>query len=422
MALVSDDCGLNRLYIFNNESERWNEIHHPDFDNSDFLNLVLDENSNLIGKVFSCGWNYLSPIDSVWSPIYTPGLVAGNQAGYLQNYLATERKDFGFNAYTLYSTDNYGKSWDSVRTFNQGITGLHYFGNGYILLHTKLNGYSFYISKDYGENFDYVTSSSIIDFPVHAFKLDFDQKLIATNPNTFNGSFYYLDEGSKSWKIDNRFGNLMCRGFEFAEDGRYFVDVEVNGLRGLYSTYDFKSFYNITDQLGYTFAYSFKYLGNGQLVFACNNQDGIRGVYYSNDYGVTLQDITYDLKYMRDDLQYGSVSGFLLDRDQKLIVRMNDNGIYRLSEPIASSSNKDLEDNNNTVFIYPQPVLDILQIQSEKNFEFDHFIILNAWGKVIMRSRLDQNQIVLNTLTTGFYYLQLMNNNRVLWAGSFMKS
>ncbi|MEP7197532.1 MAG: T9SS type A sorting domain-containing protein [Saprospiraceae bacterium] len=422
VSVVADDCGHDRFYIFDSSKNRWRQDYQPDYDNSDFSRFEVDENNNLIGQVFTCGWNFKNQLDSVWTPIYNPGKMIGNFEGYLQNYLITDKKDFGFNDYTLYSTEDYGKTWDPVQTFPNSIRSLNYFGEGYILLSTTSgNSYNFYASKDFGKSFNYLNSTSSDNFPIDRLMLDFDGNLIAPNFGSSSSPFFKLKEGSKNWTIDERFNNLKCRGFDFSEDGRYFLDIEFNGQRGIYTTYNFKSFNNITEKIGYTFAYTIKYMGNGELIFSTNNHDGIRGVYYSKDYGESIQDVTYDLPYFRDDIQFGSISEFYLDKERKLYLTMSDNGIYKLSNALTPVYVKDIEVNSMNIIIYPQPSKFEINILTSKNILFDHYKIFDSIGKQIKSGKLENNQILINDLLIGVYTLQLIQDDKVLRISRIMK-
>lgn len=421
VAVVADDCGHRRLYVFKDVLRGWEEAHHPDFDNSSFLDLYIDENQRMIGNVFTCGWMFKDQQDSIWIPIYSPGPINNDYEGYLTNYLMTDRKDLAYNFKTLYSTDDYGSTWDSIWTFSEGITGMNYFGNGVVLVSTGYNGSTFFISKDFGQSFNFAAAAPYRDFPIHGFKLDHRGLIVAINRNGINSNSYYLDEKSKSWKIDTRFSNLMCRSFEFAIDGKYFLDIEYGGLRGIYSTYDFVNFYNITQKLGYTYAYTFKYLGNRELVLACNNYDGVRGVYYSKDDGESLIDLTWNLPFMRDNIQYGSVEGFLSDKDRQLYLWMRENGIFKLSNPLDLVGIKDLAESSDSIELFPQPVTNDLWFSFRRQIEDFQCRIFDMVGQQIVNPTIINNHIDVSQLTPGIYYLQFCEKSGKCWTVRFIK-
>ncbi len=421
-AVVADDCGHERLYVFNSPEFGWQEVHHPDHDNSNYFSINIDENQQMIAQVGTCGWFHKNPEDSVWMPIYTPASGSDLYEGYLRNYLITERKDFAYDFRTLYSTDDWGKTWDSIWTFSEGITGLNYFGNGHILVSVGYNGSGFFISRDYGLNFNFAGSTGDPNFPINNLKLDHNGVVVAVNRNGINNNFYYLDENTKSWKVDRRFINLNCRAFEFTEEGKYFLDIEYKGQRGIYSTFDFVNFYSVTEKLGYTFAYTFKYLGNHEVVINCYNHDGVRGVYFSKDGGTTLEDLTLNLPYMRDEIQYGTVSGFMLDKNRQLYLMMQSNGLFKLSRPLDPVKVNDQIKSTDGVHIYPQPVCSMLSFSM--NIPGDKFDcrVLNLMGQVVLNPVIDNMKMSVSELGPGIYYLQLCTSDGRCWIEKFVKN
>ncbi|MCB0692163.1 MAG: T9SS type A sorting domain-containing protein [Saprospiraceae bacterium] len=96
------------------------------------------------------------------------------------------------------------------------------------------------------------------------------------------------------------------------------------------------------------------------------------------------------------------------DGKQDLIVNsLYDGKIYGLENKSVISATND-ESHNNEVVISPNPVQNLINIDSQHNFK--SYEIYGLTGKVIKRGTIDNNQISVSELISGEYFLRLSEN------------
>jgi hypothetical protein len=125
---------------------------------------------------------------------------------------------------------------------------------------------------------------------------------------------------------------------------------------------------------------------------------------------------------MRDDLQFGSVGGFLLDKENKLLVRMRDNGIYKLAKPLDPVGVKDMTESFDSIKLFPQPVSNWLWFSSKSQLDGFQCRVFNLIGQQVLNPIIENNQIAVSLLTPGIYNLQLCGKNGNCWTGRFVKN
>ncbi|MEC4004270.1 T9SS type A sorting domain-containing protein [Flavobacterium sp. SUN052] len=67
--------------------------------------------------------------------------------------------------------------------------------------------------------------------------------------------------------------------------------------------------------------------------------------------------------------------------------------------------------NNFNIKVYPNPVKDILTIQSQESI--NKVDVYDANGRLLMSSQLSNNQTDLSTLSSGFYFVKIVSNDKV---------
>lgn len=76
--------------------------------------------------------------------------------------------------------------------------------------------------------------------------------------------------------------------------------------------------------------------------------------------------------------------------------------------------------NNKDITIYPNPIQDVINIQSKASGEFDYFVY-NTAGQLILKGKSSDKKINAQTLKTGNYILEIKNNEGAKSVHKFIK-
>ncbi|MDP4828095.1 MAG: T9SS type A sorting domain-containing protein [Flavobacteriales bacterium] len=88
---------------------------------------------------------------------------------------------------------------------------------------------------------------------------------------------------------------------------------------------------------------------------------------------------------------------------------LTDNDVFDLCNNLVSIDNEAVF-SKDKVFIYPNPVNDVLFINVENNLEFERIILFNSIGQVVYNGG-KESQIKMDHLETGVYFLQILKND-----------
>lgn len=101
-----------------------------------------------------------------------------------------------------------------------------------------------------------------------------------------------------------------------------------------------------------------------------------------------------------------------------LQIHQNLNLLMNCGLTTSSTENNTLE--NNSIHVFPNPVLDILQFPTENvngNYEM---IIFNTFGEVVLKAT-NQNKLNVSHLTSGLYFMRLKDEQHRIWNGKMIK-
>jgi hypothetical protein len=71
---------------------------------------------------------------------------------------------------------------------------------------------------------------------------------------------------------------------------------------------------------------------------------------------------------------------------------------------------------NSAILVYPNPAIDVLNINGVTNIEDGHFQIFSMEGRTINKGKITNNQINIEQLKTGNYVLKVQSNGRVFYS------
>jgi len=75
----------------------------------------------------------------------------------------------------------------------------------------------------------------------------------------------------------------------------------------------------------------------------------------------------------------------------------------------------------NFIQIFPNPTSDYLFIQGVKNFENHTIEIFHSSGRLISQAKLQTNQIDVQHLPRGFYYLKILDHRDIVFFGKMTR-
>lgn len=95
-------------------------------------------------------------------------------------------------------------------------------------------------------------------------------------------------------------------------------------------------------------------------------------------------------------------------------------GIANFNSLLTAIENKEIQ---NTLTIYPNPVIDICYLSDSGNLNLKHYEIINASGQVVLSSSFDpiSREIDATNLETGVYIVRMDNNSGLVYFGKIMK-
>ena len=80
---------------------------------------------------------------------------------------------------------------------------------------------------------------------------------------------------------------------------------------------------------------------------------------------------------------------------------------------ISVLENEGFENILNQLIIYPNPVENILNINSTGDEMLDKVIVLNNLGQVVLETRLNENRVYLTELNSGVYFIKVIGEKQI---------
>ena len=119
------------------------------------------------------------------------------------------------------------------------------------------------------------------------------------------------------------------------------------------------------------------------------------------------------------DIQAGfnsRVSNLILQPDQKIIIggsfsTYNNNNVSEIIR-LQGDSTLSIEENNiNETYIYPNPTNKIINVNLDKDFDYE---IYNILGVKILKDKSSNKQINIEQLSNGTYILRINRDNKII--------
>jgi len=310
------------------------------------------------------------------------------------------------------STDG-GEHWDHSYQTEGAILKLVTLKEDQVLLvslesiNQRPTNLNYYLSKDKGSRFEKLqTIPYIINNKTNPISFDVThnmQNRLYTDAN--ETGLFYSDDLGINWVELEKFKKWRIRNIVFDDVNQCYISGydEVNREFGVYQTINFDSLKRIYPaQLG------IRYLGNGQLVAYGSTE----GVFVTNDYGESWEDITKDLP-LNDSLKVNVINDFYIDHKGYAYLSYYYDGLYKSFEPIVSTEN--LKDKNQIFFTYPNPAIDALSLNFTDEIKLPGRIeIINMLGQIVRSVDIRNHQeiIKLNEMTSGVYSVLLISNEK----------
>ncbi|MEP7197202.1 MAG: hypothetical protein ABI851_11840 [Saprospiraceae bacterium] len=418
IAVVMDGCTYEHLYFLDGRNREWKAFNYNLIDNLNLSEFEVDEKGNYLSVLNDCR-RYVS-IDKGLNWELIPRVNNIDNQSFPTDYTyyqITEKKDLAFYKDSLFTTDDYGKTWKGISKLPPKTKRMIYLGNGKFLIKSEpiLPNAQYYMSYDYGQTYELKFIDQGNQFDSNIFELDHNNNLISYS---YINYFISMDDG-KSWNIDDRFQGREIRHLEYSNDGTYYMTTKINNIFALYSTNDFINFKNLTSGLGQFFNITFNVhkLQNKIILETYNKPDEFK-LYYSEDSGNQWNQINYDIANKRSDDRIALVNFSYLDTKNQLLICLANDGLYSLSNPLIGAFDIN---QNNSIQISPQPVSEFINLAYDDAIHLDNYWIYDSQGRSIRHSDLNHKQISIQTLTEGVYILQLLDGNIVSWTGRFVK-
>ena len=133
----------------------------------------------------------------------------------------------------------------------------------------------------------------------------------------------------------------------------------------------------------------------------------------SVDNGITGADIYNDTLYIGGGFQ--NIVGL---PNVKYLAKIKNENLYGQCKTVGIN---ELVSNENQIKIYPNPVSNKLQIETEQNeFENSEIEITNTLGQTVLKLHYS-NEIDVSKITQGFYQLKISTRNKKLYYSKFIK-
>ena len=94
--------------------------------------------------------------------------------------------------------------------------------------------------------------------------------------------------------------------------------------------------------------------------------------------------------------------------------------LYLTNCGLISGINADFNINGSSIKIFPNPVADLLQLSEENikgNFEIQ---IINTLGEIVFKT-VNQHKLDVSRLTSGLYFVKLIDEKQRFWTVKMLK-
>lgn len=150
---------------------------------------------------------------------------------------------------------------------------------------------------------------------------------------------------------------------------------------------------------------------NGCILQSILSFGGHQGGLVASKMNATFDDVVSDTHYFKGDSRFLRWRDIEPTPDGKLFVITNDRNKARIRLISNPNYNYSIDELQNQFVIFPNPVRDIIQINSSLN-DVINYQIIDLYGKTIIESSTNSKEINVQTLISGIYFLKI--NNTIL--------
>ncbi|NOT37540.1 MAG: T9SS type A sorting domain-containing protein [Saprospiraceae bacterium] len=427
-------CGNKELFEISPYTKSWQKV-IPDESNFNFRNIVYSSNELIADyecffmKSINGGqdWNYMT------SPFFN-----NNEINYFGHYISnisqknSNQVIFAFKEFrdSLFKSNDFGNTWKFNAVFNK-IRQVYRISPSELLLFRDVENLGptkadIFYSNDNGNSWQLKGKNTDFSDKINFVKYDNEGNIIMFYAsNSITKVYKSIDKGV-SWTIDSRFNKLGIRNIFFEKDGRCLIDGydDANRVGGLFSTYDFNNYINLSSKISNNYISNFIALESGKYIgFAGGYPRTIeRGIFYTENDGLSWDDISYNLPNFQSNEKVYTISDLLIDSQGYPIVSLTYNGLWKYNTKLVDV--KDVYENKDFA-IYPNPVADYLIISAGENLLNVEFKVelSNLLGETIILSERNKGGTILNlsNFTGGTYVLKVFSKNKLLYSDKILK-
>ncbi|MEP7197780.1 MAG: T9SS type A sorting domain-containing protein [Saprospiraceae bacterium] len=430
LILTSLFCGAKELFEINTESQSWNRV-LPGLSNYNFSRI--SNFSNEFIAYHECFFRKSINGGHDWNFIKAPNI----QDYYnYNNYVRISEQNkgqiiftFKVSQDTLYRSLDFGSSWvqnvvikNIKQLFRISPTEL------FLLSEVGTTGKertNFHYSNDNGNTWQLKTNKTEFINQITSIKYDIDGNLILFYSSHSPTKVYKSTDKGLSWNLDSRFDRFGIKDIIFENDGRCIINGfdESNNISGLFASYDFKNYINLSSSIDNNSISNFKVLGKGKYVgFAGGSfRSNERGIFFTDDDGVSWKNISYNLPDFHSSEKVYEVSDIIVDDQGFLHVSLTYDGFWRYNTNLVSTNNIQKK----MIFeLYPNPVSESLMIRVPEEFQEAeiHYVLLDMLGIVVLERNLKGSAILdVTQLSSGTYILQVYSDNKMIYSDKILK-
>ncbi|MFN8330374.1 MAG: T9SS type A sorting domain-containing protein [Saprospiraceae bacterium] len=424
-------CGSKELFEINSEGHGWKKV-LPSMSNFNF-SRISSSNSEFIAS-HECyymksenggrNWKYIT------APFTQYSLPFGNHLQQLSNQnFGPIIFTIGENQDTLYRSIDFGNTW-SRNIMIKKIKQIFRISSSELILVSLVGSVSnnkadIYYTNDNGNSWQPKAKNTEFINNIKLIKIDYDGNLILIYPiGSSNKTFRSLNKGL-SWSIDDRFTRFSAENIDFEKDGRciiYGFDY-TNNEGGLYATYDFNIFVNLSSNFGNFVVSKFRILGEGKFIGFARSipYKNEQGIFYTEDDGANWKNISYNLPDFYSNEKIYDVSDILVDDPGFLYVSLTYDGLWRYNTPLANTTKIQ---NKVSFEVFPNPTSDCLMIKVPELYQNEilQYEVTDIYGQQVLHQELSGISILnIAQLTSGTYFLKINNARRVICSDKFLK-
>ncbi|MEP7197209.1 MAG: T9SS type A sorting domain-containing protein [Saprospiraceae bacterium] len=426
----SSSCGNNELFEITNESDSWQRV-LPEQSNynfrgiKNFANEFIGEHDCLYMKSQNDGHD--------WNKMISPNSLVFSSAGdYIRNISQQSVGPIIFafekGQDTLFRSLDFGNTW-KWNTAIKRINQVFHINSTELILKSEVGNIGnlkadLYYSNDQGNTWQLIGKNTEFSYQIKAIMYDPDGNLIMISQSS-SAKIYKSTNKGISWIVDNRFDRFLVDNIVFEKDGRCIISGfdNINSTSGLFASYDFKNFINLSSKIGNFVVSKFRVLGAGKYLGFAHRipHKNEEGIFITEDDGLNWRDISYNLPDFYSAEKYYDISDIVIDEQGFLYVSFTYDGMWRYDTKLVNTK---YVEKNILCEVYPNPVLEKLMLRVPEAFQHSelHFVIFDLFGKVVFDRNFRGSAILdLSFLSRATYIIQVSSNNRLIYTNKILK-